>query len=51
MPFIEVLNRDEICEAGFRYKDEILKLKAEIQGLKVGTLLGDRNIEEAENDE
>ena len=38
-------------EAGFKYKTEIMKLKAEIMGLKVGTLQGDINIEEAENDE
>lgn len=40
VPFLEVYNREQIVEAGHRYKEEIMKLKQEIQnaGLKVGTL-------------
>ena len=30
VPFLEVFNREEILEAGFWYKDEILKIKAEL---------------------
>jgi hypothetical protein len=39
-------------EAGFKYKEEILKLKQELtnNGKPVGTLQGDRHIDEAEND-
>ena len=39
-------------EAGFKYKEEILKLKHELtnNGKAVGTLQGDRLIDEAEND-
>lgn len=52
VPFLEVYNREQIVEAGFKYKEEILKLKSEItnNGKTVGTLQGDRHIEEAESD-
>ena len=52
VPFLEVFNREQIQEAGFKYKEEILRLKQEILHSKnqIGTLQGDRNIEEAELD-
>jgi len=50
VPFIEVINREEIVEAGHRYKQEIFKIKQEIMSSKVGTMQGDRIIEDAEND-
>lgn len=50
VPFLEVYNKDQIVEAGFKFKEEILKIKQELMRSKVGTLAGDRNIEEAEND-
>lgn len=53
VPFIEVYNREQIVEAGHKYKEEIFKLKQEIQktgGKSIGTLAGDRYIDEAEND-
>jgi hypothetical protein len=27
VPFLEVYNREQLVEAGFKYKEEILKLK------------------------
>jgi hypothetical protein len=27
VPFIEVINREQLVEAGFRYKEQILQLK------------------------
>lgn len=30
MPFIEVVNREQMAEAGARYKEEIIKMKSEI---------------------
>lgn len=30
VPFIEVVNREELVEAGFKYKEEITKIKAEL---------------------
>eukprot|EP00347_Sterkiella_histriomuscorum_P021343 403334317 len=50
VPFIEVINREEIVEAGYKFKEEIFKLKQEMTQSRVGTLAGDRIIEEAEND-
>lgn len=50
VPFIEVINREEIVEAGFKFKEEIFKLKQEMTKSRVGTLAGDRIIEEAESD-
>ena len=50
VPYLEVYNKDQIVEAGFKFKEEILKIKQELMKSKVGTLAGDRNIEEAEND-
>lgn len=51
VPFIEVINREQIVEAGYRYKEEIIRMKAEIIGQgKIGTYQGDRILDEAEND-
>jgi hypothetical protein len=50
VPFLEVYNRDQVVEAGYKYKLEIEKLKQEINTFKVGTLQGDRIIEDAEID-
>lgn len=51
MPSIEVINREQIVDAGHRYKEEILKLKTEILAHgKVGSYTSTKNIEEAEND-
>ncbi|CDW76546.1 protein phosphatase 1 regulatory subunit 7 isoform x1 [Stylonychia lemnae] len=49
-PFIEVINREEIMESGYRFKEQIFKLKQEMTNSRVGTYQGDRIIEEAEND-
>ena len=37
-------------EAGYKFKEEIIKLRQELMSTKVGTLAGDRILEEAEND-
>lgn len=39
-------------EAGYKYKEEILKLKLELtnNGKQIGTYQGDKLLEEAEND-
>ena len=50
VPFIEVVNREQLVEAGHKYREEIIKLKQEILSSKVGTLAGDRILEDAEND-
>jgi len=50
VPFIEVVNREQLVEAGHKYREEILKLKQEIMSSKVGTLAGDRILEEADAD-
>jgi hypothetical protein len=39
IPYLEVINKEEIAEAGHRYKQEILQLKNEIKNLgKTGSL-------------
>ena len=50
MPFLEVYNKEQIMEAGYKFKEEIIKLRQELMSTKVGTLAGDRILEEAEND-
>lgn len=37
VPFIEVFNKEQLVEAGYRYKEEIFKLKQELMNSKVGT--------------
>ena len=53
LPNIEVVNNDQLKEAGFKYKEELYRLKDSINritGNQVGTATGDRLIAEAEND-
>ena len=51
MPFLEVYNREQLLEAGYKYKEEIIKIKQELmKTTHVGTYQGDRIIEDAEND-
>jgi hypothetical protein len=50
VPFLEVYNKEQIMEAGYKFKEEIIKLRQELMSTKVGTLAGDRILEEAEND-
>ena len=47
---MEVYNKEQIMEAGYKFKEEIIKLRQELMSTKVGTLAGDRILEEAEND-
>ena len=48
VPFIEVVNREELVEAGFKFKEQIFKLKQEMMSQtpagQVGTVTGDRII-------
>jgi hypothetical protein len=38
IPFLEVVNRDQILETGFKYKEEMMKIKQELMNSKhVGT--------------
>lgn len=48
MPDIEVINNEQIKEAGYRYKEQIIKLRGQMD--KTGTYEGDRNLVEAEQD-
>jgi hypothetical protein len=48
VPDIEVINNEQIKEAGYRYKEQIIKLRGQID--KTGTYEGDRNLVEAEQD-
>jgi hypothetical protein len=51
VPYLEVYNREQIMETGQKYKEEIMKLKNQLmKASHVGTYMGDRLIEEAEND-
>ena len=51
VPFLEVYNREQIMETGQKYRDEIMKIKNSLlKQSHLGTYMGDRLIEEAEND-
>ena len=51
VPTIEVVNQETIREAGYKYKQELAKLKEEINNVgkknQVGSAAGDRHLEEA----
>ena len=51
VPYLEVYNKEQIVEAGFKFKEEIMKIKQDLMKTKVGTLAGDRILEDAENDD
>ena len=42
-----MFNKEQIFEAGYKFKEEILKLKQELLATKVGTLAGDKIIADA----
>jgi hypothetical protein len=50
VPFLEVYNKEQIMDAGYKFKEEILKIKQELMNNKVGTLAGDRILADAEGD-